>query len=144
MIREGGPAAKGGKGKRKGRSAEPRAIKRRFKDSVFCDLFPRARYTIGLYRELHPEDVVATEEHVDIVTISNVLVDAPYNDLGFAVGDRVMVLVEAQSAWTPNIALRAHMYYAQTLRDWSRPRRRPKSWPRGGGPEGRALRRLHG
>lgn len=99
---------------------ESRSIKRTFKDSVFCDLFSHTKYTIGLYRELHPEDDSATEADIAIVTLDNVIVDAPYNDVGFTVGDRVMVLVEAQSTRTPNIALRGLICYVLTLSDWLR------------------------
>lgn len=48
------------------------------------------------------------------VTINNVLVDDIYNDLGFRVGDRVMILVEAQSTWSVNIIVRSLLYLATT------------------------------
>ena len=47
----------------------------------------------------------ATEDSLTDVTIENVLTDNLYNDLGFIVGDRLMILVEAQSTWTMNIFL---------------------------------------
>ena len=42
----------------------------------------------------------------------------PYNDLGFKVGSRLMILVEAQSTWTENIIVRCIMYLAQTWKDY--------------------------
>ena len=71
---------------------EPNSIKRTFQDGVFCDLFSQAKYTFGLYRELHPEDSTATEEDVEIITVDNVVADTPCNGVGFAVGDSVKVV----------------------------------------------------
>ena len=44
------------------------------------------------------------------ITIKHVMVDGDYNDLGFSVGNRLMVLVESQSTWSYNIIIRALMY----------------------------------
>ena len=63
-----------------------------------------------MYKALHPEDLDATEENISNVTIQNILLDQSYNDLGFQVGTRLVVLVEAQSTWTVNIVLRSLMY----------------------------------
>ncbi len=59
-----------------------------------------------------------TEDEIADVTIKHVLVDADYNDLGFSVGNRLMVLVESQSTWTFNIIIRALMYLIQTYHDY--------------------------
>ncbi len=40
------------------------------------------------------------------MTVSNVLVDDIYNDLGFTVGTTIMLLIEVQSTWTVNIIFR--------------------------------------
>lgn len=53
-----------------------------------------------MYKALHPEDLDATEENISNVTNQNILLDQSYNDLGFQVGTRLVVLVEAQSSWT--------------------------------------------
>lgn len=50
-----------------------------------------------MYRALHPEDDRVTEDDIKDVTIKHILVDADYNDLGFSVGDRLVILVESQS-----------------------------------------------
>ena len=92
--------------------------KRKIKDSVFTDLFRDKKYLIQLYRALHPEDNVVTENDIADVTLKHVLVDADYNDLGFSVGSRLMVLVESQSTWTLNIVIRALMYLVQTYHDY--------------------------
>lgn len=59
-----------------------------------------------------------TEDEIADVTIKHVLVDADYNDLGFSVGNRLMILVESQSTWTLNIIIRALMYLIQTYHDY--------------------------
>lgn len=92
--------------------------KRKIKDSVFTDLFRDKKYLIQLYRALHPEDNVVTENDIADVTLKHVLVDADYNDLGFSVGSRLMVLVESQSTWSLNIIIRALMYLIQTYHDY--------------------------
>ncbi|MCC8051721.1 MAG: hypothetical protein LIP10_13895 [Clostridiales bacterium] len=44
-------------------------------------------------------------------------VNGQYNDLGFMVNGKLMILVEAQSTWTENIIVRALLYYAQSLQE---------------------------
>ena len=92
--------------------------KHRIKDSVFTNLFQDKKYLLQLYKALHPEDYNVTEDEIADVTIKHVLIDADYNDLGFSVGDRLMVLVESQSSWTVNIIIRALMYLIQTYHDY--------------------------
>ena len=93
-------------------------VKRNAKDSVFTHLFQDRAYVLELYRALHPEATHVTEDMIEIVTLENVLVDNLYNDLGFLVDKRLIVLVEAQSTWTVNIIVRALMYLAQTYHDY--------------------------
>ena len=71
-----------------------------------------------LYRTLHPEDKTSTENDLKNITIKNVLTDGIYNDLGFLIGERFMILLEAQSLWTLNIIIRAFLYLAQTYHDY--------------------------
>lgn len=91
-------------------------INRNIKDSVFCDLFGRPEYLIQLYRSLHPEDTETQEDDLTIVTLSRLFVREIYNDLGFLVGNRLLVLVEAQSSWSENIVVRFLMYLGETYR----------------------------
>lgn len=92
--------------------------RRKIKDSVFTNLFQDRKYLLQLYKALHPEDCNVTEDEIADVTIKHVLVDADYNDLGFSVGNRLMILVESQSTWTLNIIIRALMYLVQTYHDY--------------------------
>ena len=88
------------------------------KDSVFTSLFKEKKYLIQLYRAIHPEDTEATEEDLQDVTVSNVLVNDIYNDVGFRVGPTLLILIESQSTWTVNIIFRALMYLVQTYREY--------------------------
>lgn len=93
-------------------------MKRTIKDSVFTNLFQDKKYLLQLYKVLHPEDTDVTEDKLTDITIKNVLTDNIYNDLGFVVENRLVILVEAQSTWTMNIIIRALMYMVQTYHDY--------------------------
>lgn len=97
---------------------EKREAKYTAKDSVFTDLFSHPKYLFQLYRALHPEDQETTEKSIRIVTMKNILLDQSYNDLGFQIGKRLLMLVEAQSGWTVNIILRSLLYLAQTWQEY--------------------------
>jgi len=99
-------------------TAEETIAKYTIKDSVFSDLFKIKKYLLQLYKALHPEDVTATEDELTDITIRNVLTDNLYNDLGFSLGEKIFILVEAQSVWTLNIIIRALLYLAQTYHDY--------------------------
>ena len=92
--------------------------KRTTKNSVFLDLFQNKSYLLKLYKALHPEDATATEESLTDVTIENVLTDNLYNDLGFIVDNKLMILIEAQSTWTMNILVRVLLYLAQSYHEY--------------------------
>ncbi len=88
------------------------------KNSVFLDLFQDKSYLLKLYKTLHPEDTDATEDSLTDVTITNVLTDNLYNDLGFIANNKLMILVEAQSTWTVNILVRVLLYLAQSYHEY--------------------------
>ena len=92
--------------------------KRTAKNSVFLDLFQDKSYLLKLYKTLHPEDTDATEDSLTDVTITNVLTDNLYNDLGFIANNKLMILVEAQSTWTVNILVRILLYLAQSYHEY--------------------------
>ena len=93
---------------------EPR-LSRQAKDHVFVDRFNQPKYCLELFNALHPEATDITEADIQNITISHVIVDKPYNDLGFTVKDKQLVLVEAQSTWSYNILVRLLLYFADTL-----------------------------
>jgi len=63
---------------------------------------------------LHPEDTETEIDDLTIVTLSRIISRGIYNDLGFLAGNRLMVLVEAQSTWSENILVRFLMYLGET------------------------------
>lgn len=89
-------------------------LNRKTKDSTFTILFRQKKYALELYKTLHPEDTEATQNDLEIFTIENVLTNGMYNDLGLLVGNRLLILVEAQSTWNTNITLRAFLYLAES------------------------------
>ena len=91
-------------------------MSRTSKDALFCDLFSQPEYLFELYRVLHPEDTETTMADLEIVSLDRVLTDGEYNDLGFTVGSRLLVLVEAQSTWSLNIVTRMLLYTSETYR----------------------------
>lgn len=100
--------------------AMSQTTKRKSKDSVFTKLFSDVKNVLELYKELHPEDTTVTEKDITIQTLSTVLINDIFNDLGFIVNEngnaRLIMLVEAQSAWNPNMTLRMMLYLAETYR----------------------------
>ena len=98
---------------------EEKRIKYSGKDTVFRDMFSNPKYLLQLYRVLHPEDESITEADLEIVTLQSILLNGIYNDLGFLVRkDKLMILVEAQSTWSPNIVIRSLMYLMNTCQEY--------------------------
>lgn len=90
--------------------------KRTVKDSVFTDLFGNSKYLLQLYQSLHPEDMNVQETDLKTITLANIFTDDIYNDLGFIKGNKLLILVEAQSTWTANIIIRALEYLVNSYR----------------------------
>ena len=96
--------------------ADDAKAKQTVKDSVFTDLFGDSKYLLQLYQSLHPEDTAVKESDLKTVSLENIFTDDIYNDLGFIKGDKLLVLVEAQSTWTVNIIIRALEYLVNSYR----------------------------
>ena len=93
-------------------------MNRSVKGSVFTFLFKQPEYTRQLYLALHPEDTGVKESDLKLVTLENVLSTGLYNDLGIQVRDQLILLVEAQSTFSINIALRMLLYLAGTYKTY--------------------------
>ncbi len=87
---------------------------RKTRDSLFTDLFHHPKYALQLYKILHPEETDVTEKDITAVTLRNIFASGFYNDLGMMVGNRLIILVESQTTWNPNMALRCLLYIADT------------------------------
>ena len=101
-----------------GRIKDEEAVKHTIKDSVFTNLFQDKKYLLQLYRTLHPEDAEVTEEELSDITIHNIMTNDVYNDVGFMIGEKLLILTEAQSTWTENIAVRILIYLMVTYQDY--------------------------
>ena len=88
------------------------------KDSVFSFIFKQPENTRQLYLALHPEDTEVTEADCKLVTLEHVLTNGITNDLGFHVRDKLILLVEAQSKFSVNIALRMLLYLVATYKEY--------------------------
>lgn len=93
-------------------------INSKIKDSVFTFLFSQKEYTLETYKELHPEDTSVTSDDIRISSINNIFTRDLYNDIGFIVRDKLIVLMEAQSTWNPNMPLRLLLYLAETYKQY--------------------------
>ena len=120
--------AKQSTGKSK-KTAKPRAktqavpkSKWNTKDSVFTHLFSFPEYQLELYKALHPDDQDVSEADIKTITRDCVVATHEHNDLGILIKDRLMVFVEAQSSWSPNIVIRLMSYAVQSLMDYFRER----------------------
>ena len=69
--------------------------RRNIKDSVFTDLFRDKKYTLQLYKALHPEDKSVTAKDIKIVTLKAIVVNDIYNDLGMIIKDKIIFLLES-------------------------------------------------
>lgn len=95
-------------------AAQP-TLKRKSKDSVFVKFFQDKKNILQLYQEFHPEEADLNVDDITVQTLDSVMVNTIYNDLGFLVKDKFVMLVEAQSTWNPNIALRMLIYLVETF-----------------------------
>ena len=94
--------------------AKENFVKLVVRDSVFSDLFKQKKYLIQLYRTLNPEDVTVTEDDLTDITIRNVFVNEIYNDLGYKVRGKLIILCECQTLWSVNIVVRIFLYLARS------------------------------
>ena len=88
---------------------------RKYKDTVFSDLFYRDRDAkkniLSLYNALYDEHLTDPEQ-VQLIRLENTLFMDLYNDSAFSVGDRRIVLSEHQSTINYNLPLRDLLYIA--------------------------------
>ena len=92
---------------------EPSA-NRTAKDSLFRDLFRSPGNLLSLFGMFHPEMRDVKGEEIELITLHPVLMNLRYNDLGFCVRNKLIILVEAQSTWSINILIRLLLYLSGT------------------------------
>ena len=96
------------------KKTEPVVLTRTAKADVFTDMFGRSPYQQELYESLTGEKRDKSEFRT--ITAENYIVGEIHNDLGFLVGDEIVVLCEAQSTWNVNIVFRVLCYLVQAWR----------------------------
>ena len=80
--------------------------KRAIKDSIFSALVKRKKWLREVYISLYPNDKDIREEELEIVTLESIFVNGLYNDISFRVRDKLVVFIECQSTWSPNLPYR--------------------------------------
>ena len=83
--------------KEKNARLEHNGIQRNVKDSVFTHLFSIKEYALQLYKVLFRNDTTVSEDDIRLFTLSSVLTNQPYNDIGLLIRDILIVLVEAKT-----------------------------------------------
>ena len=84
----------------------------KYKDSVFTFLFSDPELLRELYGALEGV-TLAADVPITINTLRDVLFKDRINDISFAIGDKLVVLIEHQSTINPNIAFRLLIYIAK-------------------------------
>ena len=85
--------------------------KKNYKDSVFRNIFKNKRRLQSLYKALSGQEIPLHE--IRINTLSGVFFNDIKNDISFQIGNRMIILMEHQSTWNPNMPLRMLEYVAK-------------------------------
>ncbi|RRD95223.1 hypothetical protein EII17_04055 [Clostridiales bacterium COT073_COT-073] len=91
---------------------------RNVKDSLFTILFRDVKNVRKLYSVLADDNDKYNDEDFKILTLENAFIPSIYNDLGFLVGNQLIVLVEEQNTFNPNMAIRYLLYIAETYQKY--------------------------
>ena len=89
--------------------------KQTYKDSLFRAIFNDQKRLARLYKALSGNEV--SPEEININTLSGVFMNDIKNDISFCVGNRLIILLEHQSTWNPNMPLRFLWYLGNLYRD---------------------------
>ncbi len=88
-------------------------MNRKYKDTIFCDLFYQDKYAkqnnLDLYNALYNENLTDPDE-ITLMRLENTLFMDFYNDTAFSVGNRRIILSEHQSTINYNSPLRDLLY----------------------------------
>ena len=98
--------------------ADEQGVKHTVFDSVFKDLFADLNNVRAVYMKLHPQDVDVTVDDIKIKTLKTILMQGIVNDLSFTVRNKLLMMLEAQTNWSRNIAFRLFEYAAKTLENY--------------------------
>ena len=90
----------------------PFSVKHNVRDSVFTKMLSTKKRSLEFYKAICPDDVKATEDDLEIITLRPVFTSSRYNDFSLRVRDELLVFVEAQSRWNINVVFRLFLYLA--------------------------------
>ena len=97
---------------------DEQGVKHTVFDSVFKDLFADLNNVRAVYLKLHPQDIDVTVDDIQIKTLKTILMQGIVNDLSFTVRNKLLMMLEAQTNWSRNIAFRLFEYAAKTLENY--------------------------
>lgn len=81
-------------------------FKKKYKDSIFTDLFSEKENFLSLYNALHDTNYSVENTKVEDKTIENTVYTGRYNDLSMLLDNKLIVMIEHQSTLNPNIPFR--------------------------------------
>ena len=91
-------------------------VKKTYKDSLFRTIFKDKKRLAHLYQALSGEKVSGEDIHLN--TLRGVFMNDVKNDISFRVGNRLIILIEHQSTWNPNMPLRFFWYLSRLYRSY--------------------------
>ena len=115
LFLQGMGKTKSGKKRKKTQNKKSKLKKnRKYKDSVFVDLHSKdellkEQAVKDIYNALHDQKI-GTEDKIRFIKLKSVFFHKVRNDVSFAVGDKIMVLLEHQSTINKNMAFRCLEY----------------------------------
>lgn len=88
--------------------------KRTYKDSLFRSIFKDKKRLSRLYKALSGNEI--SPKDITINTLKGVFMNDVKNDISFLVGNHLVILLEHQSTWNPNMPLRFLWYLSKLYR----------------------------
>lgn len=88
--------------------------KRTYKNSLFRSIFKDKKRLSRLYKALSGNEI--SPKDITINTLKGVFMNDVKNDISFLVGNRLVILLEHQSTWNPNMPLRFLWYLSKLYR----------------------------
>ncbi len=89
---------------------------RTYKDSLFRSIFNDPTRLASLYKAVSGRNVPPND--ITINTLDGVFMNNIKNDISFLAGNRLVILLEHQSTWNPNMPLRFLWYLTNLYRDY--------------------------
>ncbi len=81
------------------------------KNSMFRDLFSEPGCLLELYKALHPEDTAIKEEDLKLIPLEDPFSAGINEDVVFLAKDRMIIVMEPQLTWSPNVLVRAFLSF---------------------------------